>query len=464
MQNDLLCDMELNLSDQPMDFLINGTIATLSYEQKVQLKNSISKCRPKLSLSQKEGRFNRTFQQSWYSLYTWLTGYSKKNSLHCFYCLMFGGKEEWTKTGITGISNFRNKAAKHSKSIAHITNAETFHLLGKSNIKYSVSEGARMQAIKHNENVSANRRIIGRLIDVICLLGRQELAFRGHRENADSSNKGNYLEVLDFLAMEEPFMSEHFLSSSSLKGTSNHIQNDLIEAVSSVVRNKITTEINEAEFISIQADDTTDVSVKSQLSIIVRYCLKNRVEERFIGFFNVSAEKTAKSVANVILEVIEKLGIQSKLVCQTYDGATLMSGKHGGVQKLVRDQCPNAIFIHCYAHQLNLVLLHGANSITEVKLFICDLTGFHSFFNRSSRRMKLLEERGFKLPQTCPTRWNFHSGAVSTIKKHYDDLLKAIECIANDEQNEWDPSSINAAIGLKNKFKFTQFFISSLLV
>ncbi|GBP97368.1 hypothetical protein EVAR_63353_1 [Eumeta japonica] len=40
---------------------------------------------------------------------------------------------------------------------------------------------------------------------------------------------------------------------------------------------------------------------------------------------------------------------------QGYDGANTMEGT-GGVQKLIKDIEPNAVCVHCAAHNLNLVL------------------------------------------------------------------------------------------------------------
>lgn len=97
------------------------------------------------------------------------------------------------------------------------------------------------------------------MVHVVCYLGKQELAFRGHRENTESLNKGNYLELLDFLAQEEQFLKEHFISSSIFKGTLNTIQNDLIQCVTKVLNSKILKEIKSASFVSVQADETTDV-------------------------------------------------------------------------------------------------------------------------------------------------------------------------------------------------------------
>jgi hypothetical protein len=107
--------------------------------------------------------------------------------------------------------------------------------------------------------VDINRKILARLIDVVCFLGKQELAFREHRENEGSLNKGNYCEILDLLAKEEQFIREHFCTNFVFKGTSHDIQNDLIHCVSTVLNSHILKELKITNFISIQADETTDV-------------------------------------------------------------------------------------------------------------------------------------------------------------------------------------------------------------
>ena len=45
-----------------------------------------------------------------------------------------------------------------------------------------------------------------------------------------------------------------------------------------------------------------------------------------------------------------------KLIAQTYDGAAALSGIRNGVQALIKAVYPKAHFIHCYAHELNLIL------------------------------------------------------------------------------------------------------------
>jgi len=67
----------------------------------------------------------------------------------------------------------------------------------------------------------------------------------------------------------------------------------------------------------------------------------------------------AESISKAILGKLEQMGLDYKgcLVGMGFDGASVMSGKLGGVQKLIRDKSPMAYYLHCYAHRLNLVII-----------------------------------------------------------------------------------------------------------
>jgi hypothetical protein len=52
---------------------------------------------------------------------------------------------------------------------------------------------------------------------------------------------------------------------------SKSIQNDLISCISDSLINQIKNEIRQCKFYPIQIDDTTDISQKTQCSIIIRY-------------------------------------------------------------------------------------------------------------------------------------------------------------------------------------------------
>ena len=55
---------------------------------------------------------------------------------------------------------------------------------------------------------------------------------------------------------------DHLQSTSGFKGTSNNIQNELVESVTDrpIIQEKIKAELDSCDFIGIQADETLDVS------------------------------------------------------------------------------------------------------------------------------------------------------------------------------------------------------------
>lgn len=137
-----------------------------------------------------------------------------------------------------------------------------------------------------------------------------------------------------------------------LKGASNEIQNDLISAVSEVVKDAIVQEIEIAEFVAIMLDETSDIKSRSQLSTVLRYVHEgnNCIKERFIKFNDVSAHRTADGLLSHVKNVVHEYKLADKLIAQTYDGAAVMSGHLSGLQKKVLDEYLMTLYTHCYAH------------------------------------------------------------------------------------------------------------------
>jgi len=52
-----------------------------------------------------------------------------------------------------------------------------------------------------------------------------------------------------------------------------------------------------------------------------------------------------------------------KIIAQSYDGASVMSGHLHGIQSKIKDLYPCAIYTHCMAHRLNLVVVDMCKNI-----------------------------------------------------------------------------------------------------
>ena len=128
------------------------------------------------------------------------------------------------------------------------------------------------------------------LSEVLLYLSRQELPFRGHDESSSSLNGGNYRELLESFAKFDIIFERRLHGKVTeserdnarvFTGVSGDTQNDLIEHIDSVIQDQIDQEVQQCTFLSVQVDETTDMSTKEQLSVIIRLHKKADVVERF---------------------------------------------------------------------------------------------------------------------------------------------------------------------------------------
>lgn len=100
---------------------------------------------------------------------------------------------------------------------------------------------------------------------------------------------------------------KNFLSSDYRnKYISPFIQNEIINCCGDIILKKLVKEINESGYFSVLrvADETTDVSVKEQLTICVRYLVGTgkdiNIHESFLKFTEITS-LTGKDLASSIL-------------------------------------------------------------------------------------------------------------------------------------------------------------------
>lgn len=80
------------------------------------------------------------------------------------------------------------------------------------------------------------------------------------------------------------------------------------------------------------------------------------VEGRFVGFSDVSIDRSAAALAEHISAAVAEMVCGSKLDDRTYDGAAVLSDELSDLQAKVRERYPCPGLVHFCAHVLNLVL------------------------------------------------------------------------------------------------------------
>ena len=115
-----------------------------------------------------------------------------------------------------------------------------------------------------------------------------------------------------------------------------------------------------------------------------------------------------------------------------------MSGIRNGVQALFKKEVPQALYVHCLTHSLNLCLKYVTNHcelIRDVMSFIYDLA---QLFKLSPKRLTLFNslrkeviintgEVTLNLRLLCPTRWTVWHTSIASILRNYSIIHSALE-------------------------------------
>ena len=449
---------QLNLSNRVQQ-LKTIKFSLLTREQKLKIK-PIGRPIPNIVIKQKcvskKKSYERNFDPVLYQKYDWICGCEEQNALYCFPCLLFSKSDSsWIKQGVKDLKHVYYKINKHKGSSDHLNCVIDLQMLGKINMADHMDSAYKQSIAKHNEQVSKNRDALSKIINIIKFCGKFELPLRGHDEKEGSDNPGVFRGLVDYTCSLDSSFETHLNSSKVFKGTSKTIQNELLDSIMHITKEQIKEEVKNSDFLAVMIDETTDNFDVSQQVIVLRYELQGEPVERFWGFFN-PKDATAQSLSDVLLKELKPLigDCPEKLIAQTYDGAAALSGIHTGVQTRIKEVYKNAHFIHCYAHQLNLILEKAASQNPSVKIFFSSLSGIPAFFHKSPQRMKVMDDVvGHRVPAPSQTRWSFKERTVESV---YENKEKLIECCDILEKSSYK-DTVHKAAGIKRMLNDPEF-------
>ena len=121
-----------------------------------------------------------------------------------------------------------------------------------------------------------------------------------------------------------------------------------------------------------------------------------------------------------------------------------MSGKHRGVQAIIRKRIPQAEYVHCKAHSLNLAIGHACEE-PVVRNMLNTLQQIAFAFDYSAKRLPAfrdsLEEndiargemhRRTKLKTLCETRWVSRADSLYTFCTAFSVVVHALQMLSSD--------------------------------
>lgn len=221
------------------------------------------------------------------------------------------------------------------------------------------------------------------------------------------------------------------------------IQNNFITICGKIIQDNLVCKINAAKSFSVLVDETTDVSRIEQLTLCIRYLdsaettdtINYVLREDFLLFVPVHST-TGQNLASVIINSLKALGINDKyMVGQGYDGAASMSGNFKGVQTVIRESHPAALYVHCSAHTLNLAIAHSCN-VQYIRNCIGTIKAIGNFIKSSAMRTNILKTKiknivpntkWTKLTSMCDTRWVENHNGIQRFVEIFQPIVETLE-------------------------------------
>lgn len=395
----------------------------------------------------------RRFCYQWFKLYDWLEYSQVTDSCYCFYCRHFTVsdrlKEAFTHDGFrtwnrcTGSDSRTNAFIRHRLSEDHLLAVERYAAYKSMTASGSTVLG--MIDDEHNKLVLENRHYMKTVCEVLRLTATQNIAQRGHRESEASDNCGNFLEMLQLIASHDEIVRKRMeFGPDNAKYTHHSIQNALLDIMASLVMKDIRDEVNQSLFFGIICDESKDLSKKEQISVVLRYIFDNAIHEEFIGF-TCAESLNAESLSQYIRDRLVTVGVDIKsCVGQSYDGASVMSGRLSGVQARIREVAPLAIYVHCYAHRLNLVIVDSCKSSRYASEFFSLIQRLYVFVSGSYVHAKWLSlqskaypgDRPLELKALSDTRWAAQIAACHAVRSRLTVVLELLEEITEESNGD----------------------------
>ncbi|KAH0809750.1 hypothetical protein GEV33_013041 [Tenebrio molitor] len=152
----------------------------------------------------------------------------------------------------------------------------------------------------------------------------------------------------------------------------------------------------------------------------------------------------------LVLNCVEKWHYKSKLIGQSFDGASVVPAQLDILQAKIKDVAPQALLVHCLTHPLNSVLQQSCNSVSTCRVFFATVSDLPTFFSRL--KGTAIARR---IPASAIARWTSSSDILSVVNNDWDSLKQVFTEVMND--SSYDSTCVRQSEAFLNKFNQFEF-------
>eukprot|EP00112_Aurelia_sp_Birch-Aquarium-sp1_P013364 Seg2834.3 transcript_id=Seg2834.3/GoldUCD/mRNA.D3Y31 product="52 kDa repressor of the inhibitor of the protein kinase" protein_id=Seg2834.3/GoldUCD/D3Y31 len=437
-----------------------------------------------------EGGRPKRFQYKWLTRFTWLAYSKHLNGTFCVPCVLFGRQCGHNSSKLVKL--FKSPLTYWTSALTklkdHLEKSQLHHaaMLQMDQFKTTVQSKEKqvdvMMDTVRKTRINNNREKMKSIFKTVIFCGKQNIAFRGHRDDASARkskeiyNTGNFQQLLDFrVESGDRILAEHFKTApKNATYRSKTIQNEMIDCCSKLISNSLVAEIKKAKVFSVLPDEAKDVSNHEQMVLVVRFVdEEHRIREEFLKFIHCDAGTSGEALANEILSHVRDLGLDmDNCRGQGYDGSGNIAGKNKGTARRIRNVYPKAVYVHCASHRLNLAVA-GACDLQIVRNMMSSVRVVSDFFNNSPKRQSLLEKRIVEtmpeqkqntLIDVCRTRWILRIDGLIRFEELFESIMDSLEIIKDNVDRSWNQESCKDASTLFAACSSFQFILALVVV
>ena len=387
--------------------------------------------------------FSRDFNPAWYKRYPWLSYNNCETKTACCYpCQKYLNAHDFTFDNWKKIE----RLTKHHKSENHQT-AMAKWIDSRANKKKNTSILSKLQE-SHKQYVKENRDYFKVIIECLMFTAQQNIAQRGHDEQRDSLsnssdvNRGNFLELIHLRCKDIAWLKDKLESQlqKHAQWTSPVIQNELLQIIADLIRERITNDVRTSGWYGIILDETSDISRTEQVSLCLSFALNGTKKEAFIGFYSTKSTE-GEVLYELVKSAITELNLDLKnIVGKAFDGAANMNGVHKGLSTRMEECSPLGIYVHCYGHVLNLALQDTMTQIEPLRNALGTIQALYNFLEASPKRHALFsdtevqgEDLKLTLKSLSTTRWSCRWEAAKAVHGQMERIVKALLTLSSDK-------------------------------
>ena len=173
---------------------------------------------------------------------------------------------------------------------------------------------------------------------------------------------------------------------------------EFLHSISNVLKEELFEKLQSSPFVTVLADESTDITVNKRLVIYAQILNSTSFETPTEFVANVKlSDGTGEGIANAIYRELQSCGVPpEKIMGLGSHGTSVMTGQGTGVTGMMLRKNPHRKNIHCITHRLALCTSQAPESVPAMKDYQEVITSIYYCFKYLSSKIKWETFRKYK--------------------------------------------------------------------